>query len=185
MRGTIAAFPNYEPYTTSQLLTAYTAGPERVRTAIAGLTEQELRARPRGRGTWSAHEIVIHTADSELQGTYRMRKVWAEPGADLPGYDQDAWATRIGYEKQSATARATALDVLTLLRTWMLPLLEGASGGDWAKSGTHPEYGPLTMRDLLALYADHTERHVAQILHVRELLGKPLDLPLLLPQRLY
>jgi len=185
MRGTTVAFPDYSFYTTPQLLAAFAAGPARLRQAIAGLTEEELHARPRGPAKWSIHEIVIHTTDSELQGAFRMRKVWSEPTPLLPAYDQDAWVRELDYQRESAALRERALTLLALLREHTLPVLQRATADDWAKSGTHPEYGPVTLRNLLEIYADHVERHVEQILESRALLGRPLTMEPLLPRRLY
>ena len=186
MLGTSAVFPSYAQYSNAQLLEAFERGPERLRAIIEGLTEDELRTRARGPARWSAHEIVIHAADSELQGVYRMRKIWAQPGCALPGYDQDAWAREHDYlHLASAEERSNALDLLGALRRSVLPLLRRARGADWERWGEHPDYGRVTLRNLLELYADHTERHAAQIIEIRTLLGKPLAFELLLPERLY
>ncbi len=186
MRGSTAAFPSYAQYTTDQLLEAFSKGPSRLRAAIAGLSEEELRARARGPHTWSVHEIVMHTADSELQGAYRFRKIWAQPGCELPGYDQDVWARELDYRGSGTVAdRENALELLAALRRSVMPVLVRASADAWNRWGTHPEYGKVTLRNVLELYADHTERHVAQILQIRQMLGKPTRLQLLLPDRLY
>jgi hypothetical protein len=153
---------------------------------IDGLSEEELRTRARGQRTWSAHEIVLHTADSEIQGAYRIRKVFSQSGADLPGYDEGGWAIELDYQSSPATAREAALDLLRELRRFVLPLFLSATPRDWSERfGNHPQYGATTLHNLLELYADHTERHIAQIVHIRELLRRPLEFPLLLPERLY
>lgn len=185
MRGAAVSFPDYTFYDIDRLLTAYAEGPTRVRSSIEGLTEHELRARSRGADRWSIHEIILHCADSEVQGTLRIRKVWSEPGSLLSYYDQDIWVREIDYMREGSEARDRALQLLALLREHTLPLLERATTEDWAKTGNHPEYGLITLRNLLELYADHTERHVEQILEGRKLLGKTLVLRSLLPRRLY
>lgn len=53
------------------------------------------------------------------------------------------------------------------------------------KKGCHPESGEITLRSILELYSDHSERHIWQILQRRKLMGKPLDFPLILDERLY
>jgi len=186
MRGVKIGFPAYEIYDTSRLIDAYAAGPARIGAALDGLTEDELRRRARGPAKWSAHEIAIHVCDSELQGVFRMRKIWAESGADLPGYDQDSWARELDYlGRDGAADRERALGLFAQLRTCGLTLLHRAGGSEWKRWGTHPDYGRVTLRNMLELYADHSERHVEQILAIRELLGKSLEMPSLLPQRLY
>ena len=186
MIGQKKAFPSYAQYSIAQLLEAFECGADRMRQAVDGLDENELRERPRGQGTWSIQEVVMHTTDSELQGVYRMRKAFAEPGAHFPMYDQDAWATQLTYQKASAADREISLRSLAQLRELVLPVLRSASERDWVeRNGVHPEFGLLTLRNLLELYADHTERHAEQILRMRAMLGKPRVIPSLLPERLY
>ena len=185
MRGMMVSFPDYSYYATPQLLAAFASGPARMRQAVDGLTDEECRARSRGPAKWSIHEIVIHTADSEMQGTFRIRKVWSEPSPLLPVYDQDAWVREIDYQSEDAAARERALTLLALFREQTLLLFRRATAADWEKSGTHPEYGTVTLRNLLELYADHVERHVDQILDSRARLGRSLEMQPLLPRRLY
>jgi hypothetical protein len=64
-------------------------------------------------------------------------------------------------------------------------LFAEATPEEWRREGIHPEWGPLSLRQLLELYADHGERHLVQILERRQILGRPLELTPLLPQRLY
>ena len=64
-------------------------------------------------------------------------------------------------------------------------MLRAATPTQWERAANHPRYGPLTLRNLLELYADHTERHVGQIIRIRELIGRPLAMSLLLPDRPY
>jgi hypothetical protein len=185
MRGTAVSFPDYGCYTTSELIAAYAAGPARLRQAIEGLDEDALRARARGTDRWSIHEIILHAADSEMQGAFRIRKVRAEPDPLLPAFDQDVWARELDYQSQYAAARERALTLLALLREQTIPIFRRAATDDWARSGTHPEYGAVTLRNLLELYADHLERHTEQILENRALLGRPLAMQSLLLRRLY
>ena len=51
-------------------------------------------------GEWSPHELVIHLADADVNGYLRFRKLVAEPGATVPGYEQDAWASSLDYHGQ-------------------------------------------------------------------------------------
>jgi len=185
MRGAVVAFPDYTFYSTPQLLAAFSAGPARLRASLDELLEHDLHARPRGPATWSIHEIVLHVTDSELQGTYRMRKVWSEPGALLPGYNQDVWASALAYQRSNGEARELALALFALLREETAALLENAGAEDWRKGGVHPDYGSITLRNLLELYADHSERHVEQVLACRRLLGRGLEVEPLLERRLY
>jgi hypothetical protein len=75
--------------------------------------------------------------------------------------------------------------LLRLLRRVTGRIFTAAQGDDWSASAIHPDYGEITLRNLLELYADHSERHVEQILECRRLLRSPLEMEALLPKRLY
>ncbi len=111
--------------------------------------------------------------------------VYAPPGSAFAVYDQEAWAAQFDYLAFPPERYAAALRLFEALRTTTLPLFQHATDADWAKTARHPEWGPLTLRQLLELYADHSERHLEQILGMRRLFGKPLFLPGLLETRLY
>lgn len=179
-------FPEtYRAMETGHLLDVYARGPERLHRALDGLSDDALRARPI-QGKWSVLEIAVHVADSEMVGAVRIRMVLAGPGEPvLPGYDQDRWSQRLGYRDVKAPHLARALESFAALRAATLPLLAAASPDDWSAAGIHPGRGRLTLRNLLELYADHSERHIEQIVALRGRLGTPVELEALLPERLY
>src|SRR2546423_13437873 len=113
---------DYSHYSTPQLIEAFQQGPTRIRTALRDLSEEELQARPRGPDTWSAQEITMHLTDSELIGTVRIRKAWAEPGVAWPAYDQDAWTPILNHQSAGADGREVAIESFTSLRKATLAL---------------------------------------------------------------
>src|SRR5262245_33499039 len=80
--------------------------PDKLRQAVAGLTPQQ-EGTPEKPGKWSVRQVVQHLADSELVGGFRFRMVMAHDAPELPAYDQDLWAERLGYQDSDL---ATALD---------------------------------------------------------------------------
>jgi hypothetical protein len=183
MQPAATAFPPYDFYSTEQLLEAHREGPVRIRASIAGLSMEQLQARPRP-GKWSILEIVLHVADSELLGAVRVRYVRAQPGLRLPAYDQDRWTARLRHNEADVTLLDDTLALFHLLRRITGRIFAAARGDDWSASAVHPEFGEITLRNLLELYADHSERHVEQILECRARLGMPLEMTALLPRRL-
>ena len=178
-------FPDaYRGTSTRDLLTVYKAGPTRLGGVLVGLADDELKQRPQ-ENRWSIQEIAMHLADAELMGAARLRQTLAEPGASFALYDQDAWTGELGYRARDRKALEDAVRLFSVLRSGSALLLETAKEEDWAKWGNHADWGPLTLRQLLELYADHGERHVEQILDARAVLGKPMVVPRLLPKRLY
>ena len=174
----------YADIPTQNLLTAFIGGPQRLKDSLRGLTEEDLLAHPRA-GKWSIQQIACHLADAEVMGALRFRMVFADDGSRLPVYDQEEWERRFGYQELSAKQRDALLALFASARDTTARFLDPASDEDWQRSGYHPEWGPLSLRQLLELYSDHSERHIEQILNLRSLLGKPLELPLLLKKRLY
>lgn len=170
---------------TETLLEVFAAGPGRVRAAVEGLTVEELAARPRGPERWCARAIVLHLADAEIVGSARIRLVLASPGAALPMYDQDGWADGLAYGTAGQSEVSDALDLFAALRRATARVWPGAGDPAWERAGTHAEFGGVTLRQLLELYADHSERHVEQLLDTRTRLGHEMTLPAILPQRLY
>ena len=80
MRGVATGFPDSASTPPTNCLTYFAAGPARYREAIAGLSDAALRTQPRGLEKWSIHTIILHSADSEMQGAFRIRKTWANLG---------------------------------------------------------------------------------------------------------
>jgi len=180
-----AAFPVvYKGISTRDLITVYKAGPTRLGGVLAGLSDEELEARPR-QGKWSIQEIAQHLADAEIMGAARLRQALAEPGASFAVYDQEAWARTLRYGSRDRKEMVAALSLFSALRSSGTRLFNGASEEDWKKWGSHADWGRLTVRQLLELYADHGERHIEQIVELRLLLGNPVNVPRLLPTRLY
>ena len=178
-------FPStYVDLSTKALLQAYAEGPSRLRQALDGLSDAMLTARPIP-DKWSIQEVALHMADAEVIGATRIRQTVAEPGSTFLVYEQEVWADRFAYQTFDRARLEAALRLFEALRAATLQLFTQAHNGTWQQEGLHPEMGPVTLRQLLELYADHSERHLGQILDRRQHLGVPLVLPSLLPTRLY
>ena len=52
------------------LLDAYLGGPDRLRSAVAGLSREQLVSRPVA-GRWRVLEVVYHLADSDANNEFR------------------------------------------------------------------------------------------------------------------
>ena len=180
-----STFPaGYAAVPTATLIEVYAAGASRLRAALAGLDPFEWTARPRP-NKWSIVEIALHLTDSELIGTGRSRLTFAQPGKGFFTYDENGWAAAFDYQGADASAVERSLSLFEALRAYQLPIFARATAAEWTHEARHPEWGAVTLRNLLELYADHSERHIAQILENRRLLGIPVELPAILEQRLY
>jgi hypothetical protein len=137
----------------------YARGPLRLRAALAQVPDTAVKWRP-APGRWSAHEIVCHCADSELNAAARLRYLVAEKDPVVLGYDQDHWARVLDYHEHPLEA---ALLTVEAVRGNTVPLLRRLSDEMWTREGRHTESGRYTVLDWLRTYSDHVENHSRQI----------------------
>ena len=126
---------------------------------LAGIPESALR-RPEAPGKWSAADVVQHLADSDLVFGFRMRMILTEEGPALQGYDQDRWATVLGY---SSVPLPEALAQLSALRTANLRVLRQLGPAELERVGLHSERGAESLEHLTKLMAGHDLVHRRQI----------------------
>jgi hypothetical protein len=114
---------------------------------------------------WSPRQIIHHMADSESQSNARLRRILAEPGTQILGYDENAWSecSELGYRTLpienslalALAARNSSLEILQNLRTT-----------DLAKFAIHSETGNFTLKNWLEVYTKHPVDHANQLREV-------------------
>ncbi|MBM4424231.1 MAG: DinB family protein [Chloroflexi bacterium] len=109
---------------------------------------------------WSIHEIVMHIADSEANSFVRCRRLIAEPGSPVLGYDENQWAKALRYDTQSA---GDALELFKWLRRASYNLIKAQPDSVASHVIHHSENGPMTFDDWLDAYERHIPEHVAQM----------------------
>lgn len=78
----------------TMLIDDYLAGPLLLRQAVAGMTQEQLVARPVP-NKWSTLEVICHLADFEIVGADRIKRVIAENEPTLFGGDEKIFAARL------------------------------------------------------------------------------------------
>jgi len=146
-----------------QLIDQYKDGYRVVTEALAGASDAELDTRP-APGKWTPREIVHHLADSEMTSAIRVRLLVTGPNAAIMGYDQDAFARRLYYDRPIAHS----LEAFRAARATTGELLDRLSETDWQQEGTHSEIGRYTMDKWLEIYAMHAHEHARQIRVARQ-----------------
>jgi hypothetical protein len=142
-----------------RLIAQYEEGPRLLREAWGGVPEGARQWRP-GAGKWSAHEIIVHCADSETNAAGRIRYLLAERDPRILGYDQDRWAELIDYH---ALPVEPAFQAIEAVRRNTLPLLHRLTDDQVAIMGHHTESGAYGVADWLRTYGEHLHVHVRQI----------------------
>ena len=145
----------------AQLAAAYRTATDVFIAAAAQVTDANIDVRhPDG---WSARQIVHHMADSEAQSYARLRRLLAEPGSTIQGYDEDAWSRnpKLGYE---ALPIENALAVFVAVRAASLDLVQRLAPADLELHGEHTERGRFAVADWLRIYSNHPRDHAEQLL---------------------
>jgi len=141
------------------LIERYARGPALLKAALKKVPAAAMQWRP-APGKWSAHEVIVHCADSETNANLRIRYLLAEEQPVIQGYDQDRWAKVLDYHSLPVE---TALATVEIVRANTVPVLKRMSERDWQRVGTHSESGRYAAEDWLTIYAEHLEKHTGQI----------------------
>jgi uncharacterized damage-inducible protein DinB len=132
---------------------------EAVDALVAGLSDEDWRWRP-AEGGWSILEVVNHLVDEEVfDFRTRVKSTLEDPTRDWPQIDPERWAIERRYQDR---APAESLARFREERTKSLAWLRGLTSPDWDRARHHPR-GPLRSGDLMASWAAHDARHLAQI----------------------
>jgi len=83
----------------AQLIDEYLAGPQTLRAAVAGMTAEQLDARPIP-GKWSTKQVICHIADFEPVYLDRMKRVIAENEPTMFSGDPNLFATTLAYDQR-------------------------------------------------------------------------------------
>jgi uncharacterized damage-inducible protein DinB len=154
----------------SHAIDRYAAGAEVPGKAIAGLSSEQLRAFPVP-GTWSIQQIFVHLTDSDLTSAYRMKRIIAEEKPTLDAWDQSAFVAKLDYHNYPVKE---VCEVFRLNRAIMVAILRRLPDAAFERVGIHPEIGPITLGQILRIYVNHVDHHMAFLKKKREMLGSPL-----------
>jgi len=142
-----------------ELLERLRRGAELVAVSITGAAGSELDFVPQP-GKWSIRQIVAHLSDAEIAAAMRLRRIIAEENPKLEAWDQDAWANNLDYARRKPSQ---ALETFRRIRAENYELLKELPEAAFDRVGLHSERGPLTLKRLTQLIAEHAESHAAQL----------------------
>ena len=109
-------------------------------------------------GKWTARQILIHLAQTELALGTRARMALSTPNYAAQAFNQDQWMA-----KEHTLAGKEALDALLALMTMNRAFFGGLSPADLGATLSHPEYGALTVDWILHQLAGHQIHHLQQL----------------------
>ncbi len=153
--------------TLAELTDTYLAGPPALRKAVAGMTRDQLTARPVS-GKWTTLEVVAHLADFEAILADRIRRTLAFPKPLIFGADPDAMAAAGAYNDRDIEEE---LRVVESIRASVGRTLRTLDDSVLRRELIHTERGLLTLEQLLVLAGRHISHHLPFIAEKRAALG--------------
>ena len=153
-----------------QLIEEYVACSTRLRQVVAGLSPEDVTARP-GPGDWSILELVIHLTDSEYIAIDRMKRMLIEDDPPLLYADETAYVRLLAPHGQSLE---DALTLFEVGRRQFARVLRALPDEAFDRRGTHNRRGVQTVGGTVKDYIAHADHHLAFLLEKRARLGKPL-----------
>jgi uncharacterized damage-inducible protein DinB len=151
----------------AQLIEEYLAGPKALSQAVAGMTREQLLARPIA-GKWSTLEVVCHLADFDPILADRMKRVIAEDKPSLVGADENRFAIALAYHDRDLEEELT---IIERTRSQLGRILRKLPEETLQRIGIHTERGPRTLEQLLTTSINHIPHHVKFIQEKRQALG--------------
>lgn len=152
------------------LIDRYEQAPDKLRAAVAGLTHDEITARP-GPGKWSILEVVVHIADSDAISIDRMKRILTEDNPPLLYADETAYVDRLFTHDQSLE---DALVLLEVGRRQWARVLRKLPDEAFTRTGRHNRRGTVSLGQLVGDYINHIDEHLTFVHGKRANLGKPI-----------
>jgi len=141
------------------LIDEYLAGPQKLRDAIDGMTDEEIDAAPIP-GKWSTRQIICHIADFEPVYADRMKRIIVEENPTMFGGDPDVFAAGLAYNERDIEEE---LQLLEAVRKHVARILKTLKPELFERTGNHSEDGPISLEVLLQRITNHIPHHIAFI----------------------
>ncbi len=131
---------------------------------LRGLPDDWVRA-DEGPDTWSPFDVVGHLIHGEKTDWLARVRIVLDHGEGRPFDPFDRFAQ---FEASRGKTLGELLDTFAALRAESLAALRALdlTEADLERKGTHPEFGPVTLGQLLATWTVHDLGHLTQVARV-------------------
>src|SRR5213594_1637411 len=143
------------------------AAPQKMRSAVAGLTETQLDT-PYREGGWTVRQVVHHVPESHMNAYIRFKLALTEDEPTIKPYMEDRWAQLPDCQ---STPLEVSLALMESLHDRFVRVLRSMKSAEWKRTFKHPELGIMPLEKNLALYSWHGRHHVAHITELRKRMG--------------
>ncbi len=138
--------------------------PRTLRALLEGLPDPWIRA-TEGPDTWSPYDVLGHLNHGERSDWIPRARIILAQGADRRFHTFDRTAM---FEESRGKSLGDLLTEFEGLRAESLAVLRGwkLTDAQLALTGEHPEFGAVTLRQLLATWVAHDLGHLVQVARV-------------------
>jgi len=113
--------------------------------------------RPEG---WTVRQVIHHMADSHLNAYIRFKWTLTEDKPTIKVYHEDRWA--ILHDAKDADIDISLSLIESLHARWVY-MLKNLTSDQLKRTFIHPEKKEISIVQLIAMYAWHSEHHLAHI----------------------
>ncbi len=126
---------------------------------LDGLSEQVLAQEPPG-GGWAIRNTITHMRDAQGVLDYRLELFSKERNPVLESKAVWSWAKA---EDEHPPSTLEIFEEYKAMRGKILAWLEGLPLVDWWRTGSHEEFGTVTIKQQVSYFASHEITHLPQI----------------------
>ena len=130
--------------------------PDRIAKIIEGNSAEHLRRAGVG-GEWGAVEHLAHLLDFDQVSLERVERILSEDEPEIEEFDTDVRAIELNYHAQDPFA---TLDKLRAARMRLVDRLAALPDEAWQRTAMHPEFGRITLEELVQRIDAHDAEHV-------------------------
>ncbi len=139
--------------------------PERLRSAVNGLTEEQLDS-PYRDGGWTLRQVIHHLPDSHLNAYVRLKLAMTEENPEIRPYDEVKWAE---CEEAKHGDIQMSLVLLEALHSRMISFIKSLNTDELNRTYFHPASKKQSkVVEVVSMYAWHGDHHLAHIVNAKK-----------------
>ena len=149
------------------LLDAYLLGPDRLRSAVTGLSREQMISRPIT-GRWSVLEVVCHLVDADSNIAHRIKRVLSEERPEFDRVKPELMLAALAYHERDVEDE---LGIFELTRRQIGRILRASPPEAWERTGVVGDRGDRTVGQMIKGAVEHLAHHLGFVIEKRRALG--------------
>ena len=149
------------------LLDAYLGGPDRLRSAVTGLSREQLISRPIA-GRCSVLEVVCHLVDTDANIAHRIKRVLSEERPVFDRVKPDLMVAALAYHDREVEEEVRLFD---LGRRQIARILKASRSEAWERIGIVGDRGDRTVAQMMNGAVEHLAHHLGFVIEKRRAMG--------------